>query len=106
MLYFVLEVIAVSILVSAFATWIKLVPRYAKWRYYLIQQAINTGILTILLSPFCSFKIYPSWMLLFVLILLVLWLSVRITKNVVTNEIKPTVPSEDQDPKDRHTESL
>lgn len=83
MFYFVLEVIGVSMLVSLFATWIKLIPRYPKRRYAFIQQLINTGFLTILLTFLCLFGIYPSWLLLFGLILFILWWSIRITGTFV-----------------------
>ncbi len=83
MLYFLLEVIGVSILVSIFATWIKLIPRYPRKKYNLIQQLTNTGLLTAVLTLLFSFEIYPSWLLLFVIILLILWLSVRLTNNLV-----------------------
>ncbi len=83
MFYFLLEVIGISILVSVFATWIKLIPRYPRKKYSIIQQLTNTGVLTVVLTLLFSFKIYPSWLLLFVIILLILWLSVRITNNLV-----------------------
>ncbi len=83
MFYFVLEVIGVSILVSLFATWIRLIPRYHKRRHVLIQQLINTGLLTVILTLLTFFGIYPSWLLLFAMILFVLWLSVQITNDMV-----------------------
>lgn len=83
MLAFLIEVIAVSIVVSLLGQWLKLVPRYPKLRYSFLMQAINSGLLTIVLSFFFAFKIYPSWLLMFVLMLLILWLSVRATNYVV-----------------------
>ena len=83
MFYFVFSVVIVSILVSLFATWIKLIPRYQSRKHVLIQQLTNTVILSILLTVISLFGIYPSWFLLFVMILFVLWLSVRITNNMV-----------------------
>jgi len=88
MFYFFVEVIGVSILVSLFANWIKLVPRYPKWKYALLQQLINTGILTILLTIFFAFRVYPSWGILFILIVVILWWSVRLTNNIVPKEGK------------------
>jgi len=82
-LYFLLEVIGVSILVSIFATWIKLIPRYPRKKYSFIQQLTNTGLLTAVLSILFLLKIYPSGLLLFAIILLILWLSVRLTNNLV-----------------------
>ena len=94
MFYFVLEVIIVSILVSVFATWIKLIPHYPKRRYNLLQQLANTALLTVVLTLLFSFGVYPSWIILFIIILFILWLSVRLTNNVVrkTRE-SPAEPS-------------
>ena len=91
MFYFFLEVIGVSILVSIFATWIKLIPRYPRKKYSLIQQLANTGLLTVVLTLLFSFEIYPSWLLLFVIILIILWLSVRFTNNLVQTRRNSTV---------------
>ncbi len=97
MFFFVLEVIGVSILVSLFATWIKLIPRYPKRRYVFTQQLINTGILTLLLTFLAIFEIYPSWFLMFALILFVLWLSVRITSAIVRKRGDSTVETPNRD---------
>ena len=86
MFYFLLEVVGVSILVSVFTTWIKLIPRYPKKKYNLIQQLANTGLLTAVLTLLFSLEIYPSWLLLFAIILLILWLSVRLT-NIIVQKI-------------------
>jgi uncharacterized membrane protein YfcA len=83
MFYFLIEVIGVSILVSFFATWIKLVPRYPQKKYNLIQQLLNTALMTILLSILFSLHIYPHWIILFVIILLILCLSVWLTNGYV-----------------------
>ena len=83
MFYFVLEVIIVSILVSLFATWFKLIPRYPKKRYNLIQELVNTVLLTIVLTLLIILGVYPSWLILFPIILFILWLSVRLTNNIV-----------------------
>lgn len=83
MFYFVLEVIGASILVSIFATWIKLIPRYPKKKYSLLQQLANTALLTVFLTLIASFGVYPSWFLLFAIILLILWLSVQLTNYLV-----------------------
>jgi len=60
MLYFLLEIIGVSILVSLFATWVKLIPRYPKRIHAFAQQLMNTALLTVLLTIPCIFEIYPS----------------------------------------------
>jgi integral membrane sensor domain MASE1 len=93
MLYFFLEVIGVSLLVSIFATWIKLIPRYPRKKYSLIQQLANTGLLTVVLTLLFSFEIYLSWFFLFAIILLILWLSVRITNNLVRKARESVVKS-------------
>ena len=93
MFYFLLEVIGVSLLVSIFATWIKLIPRYPRKKYSLIQQLANTGLLTVVLTLLFSFEIYPSWFLLFVIILIILWLSVRFTNNLVQKTRESMVKS-------------
>ncbi|GEM_PF-1783636 len=82
MFYFVLEVIGVSILVSIFATWVRLIPRYPKKKYSLIQELIFSVFLTVLITLVWSLDIYPSWILLFAAILFILWLSVQITNNI------------------------
>jgi len=86
MLLFVLEVIVVSIFVSILASAIKLVPRYKKWKFILLQQFINTVLMTIILTFFTIFEIYPSWLILAAIIFFVLWLSVKSTNNIVKNE--------------------
>jgi integral membrane sensor domain MASE1 len=83
MFYFVVEVIVVSILVSIFATWIKLIPRYPRKKYSLIQQLANTGLLTAFLTLISLLGVYPSWLLLFAIILVILWLSVEFTNKIV-----------------------
>ena len=83
MIFFLLEVIVVSILASLFATWIKLVPRYPKRKYVFLQQLTNAVLMTIPLTFFGLFEIYPSWFLLFLIIVFVLWLSVNITNRIV-----------------------
>ncbi len=89
MFSFLLEVVGVSIIVSLFATWIKLIPRYPNWKYSLIQQLTNIGLQTLINTMVFSFGIYPSWLLLFALILFLLWLSVRFTNNIVRKREKP-----------------
>ena len=96
MFYFALEVIGVSILVSFFATWIKLIPRYSKRKYNLLQQTLNTGILSLLLTALFTFEIYPSWTILFAAILFVLWASVKITGTIVSKGTEPPVIAEDK----------
>ena len=86
MFLFLIEVIIVSILVSIFASWIGLIPAYPKLKYRLMQQLCNTAVLTVILSLMFSFGIYPSWVVLFLVILFILWISVRTTSFIVKNE--------------------
>jgi hypothetical protein len=83
MFFFALEVIVVSILVSLFASWVKLVPRYSGRMFALIQQLLNGTLITLLVTLLFQLEIYPSWFLLFLTILFALWISVRITNNLV-----------------------
>ena len=88
MFSFVIEVIAVSIIISLIATWFKLIPKHAKWKYRLIQQGSNLVMLNIILTAFFIFEFYPSWVILAIMIFLVLWLSVELTDYIVKkNEI-------------------
>jgi integral membrane sensor domain MASE1 len=96
MFYFALEVIGVSILVSLFATWIKLVPKYPKRKYNLLQQALNTVIVSLLLTILFSLQIYPSWAILFAAILFVLWASVKITDTIVSKRNEPSLNAENK----------
>jgi len=81
--FFVLKVVIASILVSLFAGWIRLIPRYQRRKYVFIQQLINTALLTVILTLLTLFGIYPSWILLFAMILFTLWLSVQITNDMI-----------------------
>jgi len=96
MFSFALEVIVVSILVSLFATWIELIPRYPKRSHNLLQQALNTGILTFVLTWLFLFHIVLSWALLFLVILLVLWSSVRITNRIAQRRVGATGTSQEK----------
>ncbi len=93
MFYFVVEVIIVSIFVSAFATWIKLMPRYPKKKYHLIRGFAHSALLTVFMILVFSLGVYPSWILTFAIILLILWLSVRFTNNIVQNARESEVGS-------------
>lgn len=86
---FLLEVVGVSIVVSLFATWIKLIPRYPSWKYALIQQLTNIGLQTLINTLMFYFGIYPSWLPLFAMILFLVWLSVRFTNNIVRKKGVP-----------------
>jgi hypothetical protein len=101
--YFVLIVVGVSILVSLFGTWIKLIPRYPNRKYTLIQRLTNTGLLTVLLTLMLSFGVYPSWQLLFAIVLFVLWLSVRLTNDIVRKRGESAVETAEEDRKTKGT---
>lgn len=89
MFAFVLEVVAVSIVVSIVARWLKLIPRYSKLRYAVLMQALNTVLLTVVLSVLLAAGIYPSWALLAALLFVILWLSVRCTNYIARRGGEP-----------------
>jgi integral membrane sensor domain MASE1 len=86
-LLFVLEVVGASILVSLFASGIRLIPRYPKRKYFFIQQLANTVLLSIVLTLLLLLKIDLSLPLLCVIILAVLWTSVRFTNRVARDRV-------------------
>ena len=87
MLLFVLEGVGASILVSLFASGIRLIPRYPKRKYFFIQQLANTVLLSIVLTLLLLLKIDLSLPLLCVIILAVLWTSVRFTNRVARDRV-------------------
>ena len=87
MFFFVVKVVVVSILVSLFANWIKLIPRYPKRSHVFLQELVNTILLTIVLTLLLSFGLYLSWFFLSVIIIVVVWLSVRITDKMVRKAV-------------------
>ena len=82
MFTFIIEVIIVSILVSIFASWTRMIPRYPKRKHRFIQQTANSLLLTVLITLVVSLEIYPSWILLFVIILFILWISIQFTNGI------------------------
>ncbi len=97
MLAFIVELVAVSILVSLGARWAEIVPRYPKLRYAILMQSLNAGLLTIVLTVLLTMEIYPTWILLFALILSILWLSVQVTNQLV-HRCGPAAPKVTQPP--------
>jgi putative flippase GtrA len=81
--YYVIEIIGVSILVSLFAGWIGLIPRYTQKKYYVFQELLNAAILAVFLTIVFMLKVYPGWIILFLVILLITWLSIRLTNIIV-----------------------
>ena len=86
MFAYVLKIVLISIGVSLFATWIKLIPRYPNWKYRLIREGSNTGILTVLLTVMVSFQIEVPWVLLFGIMLGILGLSVLIADRALRRD--------------------
>jgi len=82
MFAFIIEVVAVSILVSLAARWAEMVPRYRKLRHAVLMQSLNAGLLTVALTVLIAMEIRPSWISLFVLILSILWLSIQLTAHL------------------------
>ena len=92
MFYFVIEWIVVSIAISILSSWLDWIPRYPQRKYALLQNVLNTGFLTIILTVLLIFDIYPSWFVVSGLILLILYLSVQITNRAAgTKESKKEV---------------
>lgn len=89
MLYFVLEVVGASILVSLLASAIRLIPRYPKRKYILIQQLTNTVLLTIVLTVLSVLGIDLSLPLLCAIILAILWISVFSTNRLAKGRDGP-----------------
>ena len=87
--FFVIQVVVVSIVLSILSYWIKFIPHYAKRRHAILVQVLNTGFLTVMFSIVAIYDAYPSWYLLFGLMLFFLLLSVRIT-NAIARKSKPT----------------
>jgi cell division protein FtsW (lipid II flippase) len=80
---YIIELVILSIFVSLFAKWVKLIPRYPKKRYAIIQEAANAILMTIFLTILFNIDMRPSWIILFIMILFVLWVSVKFTDNLV-----------------------
>ena len=92
MFYFVIEWILVSIAISILSSWLDWIPQYPKRKYTLLQNVLNTGFITIILTVLLVFDIYPSWIIVSGLILLILYLSVQMTNRVAgTKESKKEV---------------
>jgi len=102
--FFIIEVVVVSIAASLLATWIKLVPRYPKGSHMFLQQLINTVLLTIVLTVLGAFSIYPSWFVLLVMIVVVIWLSVQITNKVVKKGDRALSEKSGGDPEERRAQ--
>jgi len=104
-LYFVLEVVAASIVASLLASWIKLIPRYPKKRYFFIQQLANTALLTLVLTLLSLFRIALPWPLLVLVILAILWLSVRLTTSLAPRKEEPSVHAPEENAEQKEPES-
>ena len=86
MLFFVVKVVLVSIAVSLIARWAKWVPRYPKLKQAVLFQVLNTGLLTIVLTVLTTAGVFPSWPPLVIILVLILWLSVRCTNAIVDSK--------------------
>lgn len=86
MIAFLFEVIGVSILVSLFTAWIGIIPKFPKRKYAVIQQLTNVVLFSIFITTLFSLEIYPSWLTLFLMLLLILWVSVKFTNNLVNKK--------------------
>jgi len=86
---FVVEIVAVAIVAELLAAGLKLIPRYAKRKHAFLFQALDTGFLTVVFGLLIHFEIYPSWAPLLIIVLLVLWLSVWCTNQIVKRGDEP-----------------
>ncbi len=84
----VLKLVVISILVSIFAAWIKLIPKYPNWKYSFIQQLTNAVLQTVFMTLLFTFNLSSSWPVLFVVILVILWASVLFTNAMVRRNEK------------------
>jgi len=73
---FIVKVVLVSIGVSLLAVWAKLIPRYPKLRYAVLFKVRAAHV-----ADHRGF--YPSWVVLVVLLLVVLWCAVLCTNYIV-----------------------
>jgi hypothetical protein len=83
MIEYIIELVILSILVSLFANWVKLIPRYPKKRYRVIQEIANAGLMSLFLIVLFNVDVHPSWIILFFMILFILWVSVKFTDNLI-----------------------
>jgi hypothetical protein len=85
MIWFVFEVILLSIVVSAISYALRLIPRYAKRSHRILQQVMNTGLLTIVFTFLFVFGVEPGWVVTGSMIFLSLIVSIITTNFVARN---------------------
>ena len=89
MFSFILVWIAVSIAVSILSAWLKIIPTYSKRIHRVLVHVIDTAILTVVLTILLISGIYPHWTIVFVLIFVSLMLSVWFTNRLDRKGAKP-----------------
>ena len=95
MIGFVLEVILVSIVVSAISYALRLIPRYPSRFYGVLVQILNTVLLTLLLTYLTLNENTPGWVVLGSMIFLCLIVSiiaVNLIAKAVSKRPPPDVP--------------
>jgi len=95
MIAFVLEVILVSIVVSAISYALRLIPRYPKRIYGILVQILNTTLLTLVLTYLTINEITPGWVVLGSMIFLCLIVSiiaVNFIAKALSKRSPPSVP--------------
>lgn len=95
MIFYILKVIIVSIIVSAFAYGLNLIPRFREWKQALLMQSLNSALLTAVLTIVFIFGIYPSWFITFILIGCSLLVSARLTESIFAGTAPKSGPSPD-----------
>ncbi len=91
-MFFVIEVIIASIVVSALAYALRLVPKYPKRFHRMLVQVLNTAFLTMLLTYLIANGIEPGFVLLGSMIFGCLFLAVIITNTAAKNTSSKTPP--------------
>jgi len=94
MVAFVVEVIAVSIVVSAISYALRLVPRYPKRIFGVLQQVLNTGLLTLLLTYLIVNEIEPGWVVMGSMVFLCLIVSIIVINFIAKSRVNHSPPSD------------
>ena len=88
-LSFLLLWVGASIVASLIADWLKLIPSSLSRRERILVHVLDTVLLTALLTLLLLFGIYPSWLVVLLLILFSLTLSVWVINRSVHGSTKP-----------------
>jgi len=86
MISFLLRWVIVSILVSILSAWFGIVPAYPKRRYTFFVHAVDTAVLTLVLTILLIRGIYPHWIIILMLILVSLAGSVWLVNRMIPED--------------------